>query len=355
MQIGIILLSVLPKPVKAQDYIEYHRQLNRADYLMFVRNEFDSGLNVYNQAFNKYDFVFVKDCVIAIQISLFRKRDQLSLRFIEKAFQNGLKLSHLRGFHYIANSEFYRKNGALVERLYIHNRPIYLKRVNFSLLNQVNRLFAADQAIKNGPQGDAKKFARFRVGYRVKIKESIEQLKKVSIEFGFPSDRLIGIDQNDIMKETKMSYKDLPDYFEYYGSRETSNRITLSQFQHEERFLSSHLILPLMHHLERAYYEFPISFYQNEIKKGNIHPKDVAAINDFPYATLPPDPIGKDSIYYGVGVRFQAANSLCIPDSLINRNRSFLGIQKIEYDRKKWQFMYEHKMDFIFGYVGCRS
>ncbi len=335
----IILCIIIStcKIVLAKDYSQYHSSINTAEYEIFVNKRFDSGLKIYERTFREFDFVFANDCITAMQIAVYSKNEKLFLNFVGKSFENGVKLSDIDKIKYISQSRFYFDNKNRINELYRLGRPIYTRRINVRLLHKMYELYAHDQLVKNKLKNQSKYFKSGKT-YPQLISATIDELVHLCVTYGIPSDRLIGIDQNDIMAELKSTYPDLCDYY-YQNVSTCETVISLGQFVQEEQNLCSHLILPIMHHYDNSFTVFSTEFYLQEIKKGNIHPKDIAAINDFPYGGYEPKKIKKNGVYFGVGARFVPPNSLCISDSMINQNRKMFLIQKIEYDRAKWDFM----------------
>jgi len=80
----------------AQDYTVYHLSIIKADEQIFVKSQIKEELNTYTQIFEHYDFVFVSDCVTAIQIALYAKNEKAFLYFVDKATQNGLMPRHVQ-------------------------------------------------------------------------------------------------------------------------------------------------------------------------------------------------------------------------------------------------------------------
>ena len=54
---------------ESQNYWEYHELTNKAEQCIGNEN-FQEAFTVYNQLFNNYDFIFLKDYKIAAQLAL---------------------------------------------------------------------------------------------------------------------------------------------------------------------------------------------------------------------------------------------------------------------------------------------
>lgn len=59
------------------NYYEYHKLVNKAEYFYFILNNVDSSFYYYQTAFTNFEFAFARDCIIAAQLSLLKKRQKL--------------------------------------------------------------------------------------------------------------------------------------------------------------------------------------------------------------------------------------------------------------------------------------
>lgn len=354
-----LLLILFSTTIYAKDYYDYHRAINKAEEHIFVNNKIDSGINLYTQIFKEFDFVYAGDCLIAIQIALYANNEKAFLNFTEKAFQNGLMLRNFKKVYYIKHHAFYLKDTARFIALYKSSRPHYLARIDTAALKKIHALKAEDQLVKNNikwPNGQYESEREYKRRYTPFIENTIVELKKIAFEKGFPSDKIVGIDQSDIMRELKLS---APDMMEYWWKNKNRNEcnIVQSQFQSDEEYLFSDYHIPPMIHHPKVYDIFDEQFYRQQIKLGNIHPKDVAFLHDNTYINgmhTPDLPTGRD--FFGVGVKgVNAPNDRKLNDSAINECRLKWFIAPIENDRAKWKFMQEHKMNYGWGYMGFRS
>src|SRR5690606_36971430 len=89
--------------ISAQDYSAYHTTINRADEEIFLNNHLQKGMDLYAKAFKQYDFVFLSDCITALQMALYAHDEKDFLLFMDKAVENGLMPRHLdyRNMRYI--------------------------------------------------------------------------------------------------------------------------------------------------------------------------------------------------------------------------------------------------------------
>lgn len=346
------LTLLLYSSATAADYTLYHKAINKAERQIFVSNQIDSGIQTYLATFKAYDFVYLQDCITAIQIALHAKNEVGFKAFVDKATQNGLMPRHLATFRYIAKHPYYAKHKSWIDSVYNINRPRYLKRIDTALLKQVTYLYANDQMQKNQRKDGSETIFTNNRRYKLHINQIIGELKELTYAKGFPSDKLIGIYQKDIMKELGLKS---PDLIDYYKNNKLGNpyKINQSQFDLEEWMFASSYLPVMMHHYDNAFLLFDTSYYKQQIALGNIHPKDVAAIHDFEFDTGSKPPIpAQDAMYFGLHDRLIGTGEripLKVPDSQVNYWRAKYSIAPVEQDRAKWDFMRQHKMFFAFG------
>lgn len=188
------------------------------------------------------------------------------------------------------------------------------------------------------------------------IEKTIETLKKIAFEKGFPSDRIVGLDQADIMRELKLNAPDMIEYW-WRNKNKSEHNIIIEQFGSDELLLFSDYFIPPMLHHPKVYDIFTEEFYRQQLKLGNIHPKEVAFLHDFKYVNGKHTPeLPRGRCFFGVGIKgVNAPNDRKLNDSAINECRAKWFIAPIENDRAKWKFMHEKYMNYGWGYVATRS
>jgi hypothetical protein len=306
--------------------------------------------------------VYAGDCRIALQIALYHNNEKAFLSFTKKAFENGLMLRNFRKMYFVKRQPIYQKDSLQIEALYKAGRPHYLARIDTAALKKMYLLFVDDQLVKNRikwANGTLESDKDFKTRYRPLIAKTMADIQLLINEKGFPGDKLLGLDQRDIMRELKLDAPDIEAYWRRNKNR-TDCSINKSQFELEEYHLHAKWVFaPYIHQQNLFGFVLDENFFKQQIIFGNVHPKDFAFFNDNGnHYNNTMNPIYKtNTCYFGVGVRpnKMTANSLFVPDSFINECRARWHIAPIENDRAKWQFMMDHKMDYGFGYNGSRS
>lgn len=248
------------------DYFVYHEQINKAEELFFLEQKTDSALFYYDKTFKEFDFVFVKDLVNAAQIAKLNKREYK--KYIMQGFENGLKLNHLESFSIFKNEvSSFQKDKKLIIK-YNEGRKKYLARIDFEYLDKIYKI-AVGERINRYLEHDK---------YAHKLKYEFSVLSSMIKKKGFPGDKLLGIADSTIFRETKSVKLDISIREKKAKVRHRTyneiNEATFSQSIIRNFFLN--LDFCLFNTLDKK-------TILVEIKKGNIHPKDVAYYNDFAF------------------------------------------------------------------------
>lgn len=362
----VLLILFCNTNLQAQDYFKYHEGIIKAEEQIFVKQQYDDGLKTYADIFKKYDFVFAHDCVMAMQIALFRNNEKLFLQFTAKAMQNGLIIKHFdsRMMSYFQKHPIYNQYKDSIASIYRLNRPHYLKRIDTVALAKITQLYSNDQLEKNPLKSESWNNHK---RYKPQITETMNQLRKLVAERGYPSDRLIGIDCQNLLRELGTTRMTPLDYYKKYVGDPCCN-IGQGQFEFDEYTVSSGMIMPvIIHygHLTKGEDRlrcviYPDSFYLRQIKNGYIHPKDVAFLYDWGMnnggsSTGTPN-LEKGEKFFEIGIPpLDAQRQVNISNETINKLRKAFYIAPIENDRAKLDFIRKNGMFLGFGWWGCRS
>lgn len=319
----------------AQNYLDYHTLINNAERCVFLDGKTDSAYVYYDRAFADFDFVFVKDCYMAAQIA-YVKGSNKYVSYLDKGFRNGLKWQELRLSPVLKpliddTTAFKRKF-----RKYPEQRKTYLNRINKHVWKHVRDDFIADQKEKLLPTEQ----------YGPIVTRRIMNLKTLVAVVGFPGDKLIGISQPDMMKELGEKEQDYPGGLSSPDVYEG---------------LSEHHLFPLLIHYPCSYDVFEKD-WPGFIKKGQVHPGDVALLYDNRWLKL------------NQWHKTQYVTFLCgytIPEggyrklsfapypktlvrATVDSMRRALYLNTIPVDSAKAAFGKAHGLKTAFGYWDCR-
>ena len=69
-------------------YLAYHQKVIDAEQLI-ANHKFEQALNHYTSLFNDYDFVFVKDYKVAVQLAVLTNNNTLATDYLKAAIKGG--------------------------------------------------------------------------------------------------------------------------------------------------------------------------------------------------------------------------------------------------------------------------
>jgi hypothetical protein len=200
-----------------KDYLQYHKQINEAERLISMEN-FKEALYKYENVFDSYDFVFLRDYKIAAQIAFYLKEKRKSFNFIKKGIADGWDLKALKKNKFLTPLQD-EPGWVFLENNYISLRSKYLARINQQSRKEVGKMFKNDQKKAFG--------ALFKIGDKAQEKYAIKKFAPHSeiqmarlIKFlenqGYPGEKIIG---NNFWMSTIISHHN--SISEEYNSNDT--------------------------------------------------------------------------------------------------------------------------------------
>lgn len=316
------------------NYIDYHKDINKAEELFFMENKTDSALYYYDKVFAKYDFIFVKDLANAAQIAFFTKKPYL--KYIEQGFEQGLKTDHLK--RYSLFKFIYPKllEDKKLLKIYQIKRKKYISRIDFKYLDFIYKIAIKDQKDKCN---DA--------SYKGVVYITTERIRDSILQKGFPGDRIIGIADSTVFKEVGKPHLDL------YNQRKNDKK--LWYMTSDEEYLSSEWPLVMLVHNRCSYFLYKDVLLE-EMKKGNIHPRDIGLLYDNVYRFKNYLPSYCNNILLKGAYHL---NSFTNYSELTDRNetnamRKKLYIVSTEVDDKKKEYEIKYGFKLFTGFWFCR-
>lgn len=263
----IILLFLFSLQLFSQEintnYFDYHNQINKAETFLFKENNLDSCFYYYDKTFKEFDFIFVKDLVNAAQIAKLNKREYK--KYIIQGFENGLKLNHLESFSIFKNEVNSLLTNKQLAIKYNEGRKKYLARIDFEYLDKVYNIAVGESVNRSLEKSK----------YKHKLKYEFSVLSGMINKKGFPGDKLLGIADSTIFRETKSVKLDI-------SIREKKTKVRYRTYNEiNEATFSQSIIRNFFLNLDFCLFNtLDEKTILSEIKKGNIHPKDVAYYSD---------------------------------------------------------------------------
>ncbi|MEZ4908096.1 MAG: hypothetical protein R2771_10780 [Saprospiraceae bacterium] len=332
MRIGIVIMVInlmFLQNFQAQndDYRNYYKLINRAEYYYFIEHNIDSCFHNYDKAFHNYDFVFVRDLVIASEIAYFEGKEYK--KYIIQAFKYGLKLDYLKEiklFNPIIDSLL---NDEELKNEFLSYRKEYLSKINFSYLLFIYDLYLDDQKYKTIT--DYETYHLHKLGI----------LKQEIFKYGFPGDKTIGIDCEDIFAEIGKPELDLN-----FKKKLNNEYEHVVKFNRDKIFQTN--INPFLYHNPNSFCELEDIFLES-LKKGEIHPRLIGVFYDNMFCSRKKTFIEYKN--YNINEGLFMLNPYCRYDLIyfdrkrINKIREKWFVPPIEVDESMKE--YEKKYGFV--------
>lgn len=290
----ICLLPLLsysnPTSNQPQDYRKYHEQINNAEKLISDEH-FQEAINVFNDVFNSFDFVFLKDYKIAAQLALYLNDKESTFEIIKKGIAEGWEMKSIKRNNYLSKLQN-EPEWETIEKAYPELRKKYLERIDNSTREQVHEMFEKDQQkalsalFRIGDKSQEKySLRKFAPHSEIQMKKLIKLLKNN----GYPGEQLIG---NNFWMSTILSHHNSI-------TREYAQKDTLYKF-----------IKPLL---------------MKAIEKGQMSPYEFAIIDDWYIA------VSSGRTEPGYGFLNQPQNSTL---TKTNELRQRIGLRTVELRNK---------------------
>jgi len=306
--IGIIFTIGFLFSKQKLDYLEYHTEFGKVEELIVKENFVEAELK-FIELFKEHEVRFVKDYVIASQVSFLNKNRNLAIEYIFQSIRNGLKIECLKSIK-LLNQELTVTDWEILEQEYKELRKNYIKRINLSLYQEFHKRYQEEQNLKRTEY------------YKLTVYSNFDRIVELLNKGEFPDEQLIGID-----------------------NQQFANSISDCDLG------NSKIIVTLLH------YDYPISEIGEEklisaIKKGNLHPREFAMIYNFEE--------NKQSVLYKKSTKkylplprynfnFPFGSKI---DNLekVNSDRAKFGICKYEVDVKKEEIEKRYGIQLSFNY-----
>ena len=346
------------------NYWHYHELIYKAECALFDSNKIDVGFQYYDQAFNNFEFNYVHDLVNAAQLAHYYHRDYM--KYLKKGVCYGLRPAHLDNVsawkgtdtqsHFI---EFYQsEEGKALRQQYLAtiNQEYLAWLYQFSLTELKFRRCGDEHYREYFPQWD------------------YDLLAKIN-EYGFPSAKLVGIDDTTLYRDLQNEHLDYNGFVKRGADSlclppntalipiVTSEGDTLwmtfldtnwSCPEMDYDYLSqSLLMLYVVHHFCSMRIFFAV---YDEIAKGNLHPREYAFMVDNSRVTEQECDCGN---YAGHFFRIGNFNQdmlfkkYFMPEDETDALRRQYWIVPLRVERAKTDFGEEHGYRFNWGNHNC--
>ncbi|WP_146140098.1 hypothetical protein [Cecembia rubra] len=192
----ILLLSTNLKSAQideTKDYLQYHKQIIEAEKLIGEEN-FKAALSQYENVFDTYEFVFLRDYQVAAQLALFLNDKQKALHYVKEGISAGWELKAIKKNKYLSQLNNEPEWKSIVND-YDSLRKVHNESLNQPIRNKAKKMFSKDQRkafgalLKIGDKAQQKYAERkFAPHSERQVFELIEILESA----GYPGEKLIG-------------------------------------------------------------------------------------------------------------------------------------------------------------------
>jgi len=90
-----LLILLIVKGGVSQNYIEYQREITKAENLFFD-TLYSASIKQYRKTFDAYEFNFPRDCMVAAQVAAYAKDDTSAFYFLRKAARFGASMERIK-------------------------------------------------------------------------------------------------------------------------------------------------------------------------------------------------------------------------------------------------------------------
>ncbi|MDT8308722.1 MAG: hypothetical protein RQ866_04270 [Bacteroidales bacterium] len=300
-----ILLLFLTSQLFGQDYIEYHRTFNRIDEDVLSQN-YTAAIERLDSIYLKYDFIYAKHCMKALQICITANDSIKADKWLEKCFKQGIPVWIIRT-NEITNKSITYSTTQKTLNDFDSLHSIYLSSVNTNLREKIDSLLTIDQKYTRRVNDGFVLFKPIHwLQWGINNQRQFELLKQIIEAYGYPEERLIGL--SNIQDSVAFAK-----HFTFWGPSELRDSRVQIMLQH---------CYSTWHKID---FDFKDTLNKN-LCNGNMPAFQYAKIIDF---MLP------DKQKY-INNKFWLRDKFCEENcnEIINRNRYSIGLNTSEQEKR---------------------
>ncbi|MCH7535836.1 MAG: hypothetical protein IH948_08880 [Bacteroidetes bacterium] len=313
------ILLLFPLALNGQtNYFEYHSLINQAEE-HFGNEQFDQALSIYDSAFQKFDYAYVKDYLIAAQISILTNSRTNTIQYLERAFESGYPCACIEKmpiFREYVNTDEWESLKSKENDF----RKRYISNISVDLLIEFSKRYRNEQDTKSDSNQQP---------YQSYVVSNYNRIKYLMDSLVFPSERIIGLDDSMIAPNRK---------------NKTSGLSSCSA--------GNSKVIPTLLHYDNPITDIGIEKFKKAIELGHLHPRQFGAVFTF------------EKHYVSRLNKKREINKPDLPDfnfnfpfgkksknvEQVNLDRRIFGICSIEIDEKKRVVSKKYKIRTRFGY-----
>jgi hypothetical protein len=288
--------------------IEYYKGIKSAEQQILDSN-FNSAVNIYYLTFQKNAFVYAKDAYTAAQTALSVDSFEKGFYFLGRGVKQGLTKEIIENSPILRKVKDTPKWISFLEIDYPYFRSSYLLRINNSVKSEIEEIISIDQYFTRKLNNS--NFITYVINNRrwkkVVSKLVDDKLIKIIKTYGYPGEKLIGINAQQIL----------------YNTLEVDTISKLNAISKGFGYIgSSYSEILLIHYFSNRRDSSLISLLEKELNMGNIQPSQFAVIIDFFAKYSKP----VDNPFYNQWHR----NTSLVERNRINDRRTSIGLESYE-------------------------
>ncbi|MFX0557508.1 hypothetical protein ACOCEA_11965 [Maribacter sp. CXY002] len=175
------------------DYTDYHQGVVNAE--TFIADEkYKEALKVYEDLFDSYDFVFLREYQIATQLALYLGDRQKAKKLLIEGIKSGWTIKSIRKNNYLDTFRA-SEDWKTIKNQYRTLNVKYNASINHDLKNKVKKMYSKDQRKALGALFRFSSKAQDRYAERKFAPHSADQMKlflEILDTYGYPGEKLVG-------------------------------------------------------------------------------------------------------------------------------------------------------------------
>ena len=241
----------------SQNYISYHKGIVYAEKNILQEN-YKEALFTLDSLFKRYEFVFAIDYFTAAQLATTLQQYDRAIDYLKDGASAGITKQLVEGntiLQTLSTQEVWKD----YEDAYDTLRDEYLTSIDWELCEKLNKLFQVDLDMTNQLTEASNLKANFiDLKWRKQIKKNAYELLNIIQTYGFPGERLVGLDECDESFDAK--------------KEPIVGRTVL---------LNAKMAFVMLMHYYRSPHDDINEVLLAEVKKGNMPPSQYAVIQDY--------------------------------------------------------------------------
>lgn len=356
-----ISLSMQSLVIHAQNYKEYYQLTNKADSTYYILKDYKNGLAMYKSIMDKFDFVWIEDCIRGVQLSLLHNDEKGAICFIKRAIDNGFELGLVKYLNMGCQCTFFKdmdqpntllndfisRNRVVLENYYKKVRPNYLSKLDTALIKKIYTLHTIDEIYKTRfveDETDAKEHWKV---YEKLLKKNYQTLVGYFDNGIFIGEKNIGRYTNQLVKDLGIPHYNADvlckNYCNNFMVEYQINGSTPPVCTESDYFQSNAYFVSLHHISSKREIEFETVVLKNFdklVNGGFIHPRELLHIR------FKSDPNQKACLWPSM---YKNSKDINVKD--VNEVRKSYYLPSFELDKLKHDYAHEHNIQLFFGFL----